>query len=238
MDSVIGYYVDADSLFDTRLGTVSLLDPKVAAALVKDPDYYTRIKDDFCKRTTVRTKDYDTAYSNRNVATLQNSIRTRIVDHIYDIFSDQFETLTSRFATAQTVLYVNLYPYTLGKEEQTEFEIALKELFPIFHKVELLFKPLTEISPAWIKQRGIVVAYQYDLNGWFAAHHVALEHTLLTQSYLMFPELLNWFNEASLTDQGKELARVLSAFRAFELAFQHKASFRLIPVEYYCIDRA
>jgi hypothetical protein len=38
MDSVIGYYVDADSLFDTRLGTVSLLDPKGAAAFVKDPD--------------------------------------------------------------------------------------------------------------------------------------------------------------------------------------------------------
>ncbi len=238
MDDVIGYYVDLDSLFDTRLGTVSVLSPEFAAELVASTEYYCRIKDDFCKTSrTVRSKDYQAAYAARGMAVLQNSIRTRIVDYIYDLFEDQFETLTSRFATSKTVLYVNTYPFAFSQEEATELHSALTELFQVFHKVELVTNPLCDVSPVWLKQRGIIAAFQYDLNGWFAAHHLALDQTLLTQTYLCFPELLNWFNESSLSDQGKELSKVMSAFRAFELAFQHKASFRLIPVEYYCIAR-
>lgn len=233
------YYLSLDVLYDTRLGVLSTLDLDHTKKIINDPQYYAR-RTDYFKSTSrkFKAKDYDLAWSMRDLTTLKNSTITKIVEYILDDALEQVKEPSTRFIDVARELIVDIHPYQLTHEQQTIFIDALKELFPIFTKVELVTLGYQRMTPEHIKQQNFTFCYMYDFQAWLNYNYVRLENCRIPQHYLIFPELLNREIPESADATLKQLAEVISPNKAMELfAMEHMlVSLRFEPVEHFSIN--
>lgn len=123
-------YIDIDTLFDLRLGTLAYIDPDFAVSMMVNPDYYQRNADSFtCDKLGKLDVDlYKQVLDTHGDAILRNSLPTRIPIHIVnEVHHRKTEALTSPYYN-EVKLELNIYPFNISEEEKELFKLHLADI--------------------------------------------------------------------------------------------------------------
>jgi hypothetical protein len=107
-----GIVVDLDALFDTRLATLDLLDPLLAAHALQN-GYLDREEDafKFCNHELFRR-----VYAKRDEETLGRSRMTQIKGIVIDFMKDGINRFKTERTKAYVNVYINVWPYKIAED--------------------------------------------------------------------------------------------------------------------------
>lgn len=181
--------VDLDSIMDTRLAVVSMLNPKAAQVLMSEA-YYTRLSDDFEAQTggLITNSEYREAWDTRDASVLQY---TRVTNMIL-MMEQLFKTLTNNMMNTPFCegvrLTVNTWPYRLSEEATELLLTCCQAISGIAVKVEAVWLPPESLTPAWIKDN-LAAMIMYDYQPWLVAQDAALIKTPMPEIVVFIPAL-------------------------------------------------
>lgn len=181
-----GVYVPLDVLLDTRLGTIAKEDPDMAAGLA-ETNYRNRQNDDFDAITRMRFKEL---YAKRDKDTLKLSLVTEFVSILRETLQSMAVSGGTEKHPQMPKLYVNLHPYQLDEEEESELGIILHNLIVMEGlEIELISKPMEELTPEYCLDHFVLMAMYLDYNQWLDHHRFALHKQSCRHIVLMVPAM-------------------------------------------------
>jgi hypothetical protein len=159
-----GLLVDLDSLFDTRLAILDLLDPMLAAHALQN-GYLDREDNNFeyCPLAL-----FNELYAKRDNEVLGRSMMTQVKSVVIDFIKDANTKYKTSKTQAYPSVYINVWPYKISED-------AAGELLTPFHKavegkvhIHLINMAPNEITPAVCKER-FSHMIMYDFMAWLMA---------------------------------------------------------------------
>lgn len=182
-------WIDLDTLLDTRLSTLHLLDPEAVPVCLAN-GYHYRPVDDWASLTDGRV-DNDTfaeAYRDRETDVLKNALPTKMVLFLRTICDDlNKQRVTTPFVERVQVV-VNIYPYTLSPDERTTLcamvgHYAGEEVEVKTHRQDLDFLTPRRL----IDDYSAIVIYNFDR--WFRLQHKRLDSLACPRVSVFVPAL-------------------------------------------------
>lgn len=228
--------IELDTLLDTRLATVSFLDPLHPSTLLRTT-YRSREHDRFQSKL-FSVADYQQSYANRNVQTLQASAPTAMAKYLWDTFTEE---ASLRESIAGPYIYdidLNTFPYRLQDNECEELQRILYVQFPTVRNVRVLYLDTKLITPLYLKTGQYSMYVLYDLQKWLELHVKEFEHVCIPRVSLIAPKLRQNDQKVEIdeTDEMEvTLHGSLGIFGALELYLQEYVSLRLEDVEYFSL---
>jgi len=157
-------YIDLDSLFDTRLSLLELLDTKISLSIYDNRLFYdTRIIDEF----DYITKDiFDAFYRIRDNLVFFKAIPTNISELV---LTDILYIVNNKYLTDESksiTLLADTSKYKLNNEQKEKLKIYLQEVFKLpYLQIEVNEYNLMNKSPNYINDE-IFSIYKYDGIKW------------------------------------------------------------------------
>lgn len=181
-----GLLVDLDSLFDTRLAILDLLDPLLAAHALKN-GYLDREDNnfEFCPLAL-----FNELYAKRDNEVLGRSMMTQVKTIVIDFIKDANTRYKSTKTQAYPSVYINVWPYKISED-------AAGELLQPFHKavggkvhIHLINMPPKDITPEVCKER-FSHMIMYDFMEWLMLMGAtgALQRNPMNEVTLIAPRL-------------------------------------------------
>ena len=188
-NSVQNILVDLDSLLDTRLGTFHCIDPEVAVALEANPDYRSRVADDWNRLIGSEVaKKFAKKYQARNNEVLKSSVMTALIFFLHSLYTELTKALLTTPVGDNMALTINTHPYTLTNEERTELTNTLHEYIPVFVDVNYIDINMANLSPGYLNDKYSAVV-MYDFDAWLNYHFAALQVRPIPRLTLYVPAL-------------------------------------------------
>lgn len=181
-------YFELDALLDTRLGTISKMDPALAYE-VYSPAYLARDEDKFAGVDPVQFKQM---YDARDEETLARSTITAIVPHLQNLTQFLSENAIARPEYDGIKIAVNVYPYRLSESVLQGIRQCVSAWCGGFVPVELIDIAPERLSPAFVKQM-FATMVMYDYGTWMGKHKSSLTAGACTEVQLIAPAI--YFNE-------------------------------------------
>lgn len=232
--SVKTFLVELDTLLDTRIATVSLMDPKAAVALLKN-GYRDRQIDDFSALTdgVINNADYRLAYENRDVETLKESRCTAMVLLLKDLVDKiEVQRIDTPF-TERVVVEVNIHPYKLTSVESDALVTAVMAYTGLETEVKVVDHTLSQLTPTAIKDRWDAVIL-YDFNEWFRIHCETLK-TVKLPANLMFAPALYLKEVPKEEDVAVEGLEGVGPFALLEMSMVERLKLELIEPRHFSL---
>ena len=228
--------VELDAIFDTRLGTLRMIDERSASACYNDERYFTRIIDDFSEMCGVSREQFRDAYSRRNVETIENSIITEIPFVLAELTMKLgAETLDTPFVS-EVVVHVNCYPYTLDAEEQEIIASAVAARCLEETKVECVFIPPEQLTPRYILEwySGMIL---YNHREWMEKQLEEFKTARMPRVCVHAPAI--YYDEVPSKDEFTRngIAPHITGFQLSELATTELYALSLLPAINFSIVR-
>lgn len=156
--------VDLDSLFDTRLATLELVDPLLALHAL-DNGYNTREHDafEFCDHET-----FAKLFAIRDTDTLAISMMTEVKNIVLDYAKDAIKEFNSKKTSIFPAIYINVYPYKIAKDAAGELLKPFYEALDGMVTVHMVNIPPSELTPSVCKKH-FSYMIMYDYMAWLIA---------------------------------------------------------------------
>lgn len=169
-------YVELDALLDTRLATISKIDQDAAVALLKSPEYYSRLIDDFEPWTGITKETFRAEYAKRNVDTLARSRITNVPFLLKELIEKMEEMSSETPFVEDLSVVINTFPYDLTEEEQNVLISAVMARSGIETPVVVDYIPPAQLTPYYVKVNfsGMII---YNFHDWMK-HHLEAFHTV------------------------------------------------------------
>lgn len=173
--------VDLDTLLDTRIATISRIDPEIAAEVLRNPEYFSRDFNDWFFITNGKVtneqfkKMYDARGGENSAATINASFESGMSPILLRIFSEH--ALLERDGMIadgdSAALSINVYPYVLDFETEEMLIQIMKERYGDTIDVEIVNDSLEALTPEVMK--ACFAAYiSYHFWDWLPIHYPAL----------------------------------------------------------------
>lgn len=224
MREPISLYIDLDSLLDTRMGVLALLDPEKAAKLSLSPTYGLRVIDHF---PDFDMEAYAERYAKRDEEVLKSSMTTRA----YSVVQTFVQRVIDKTLDAPTdfypQVYLNTYPYVISDDLKLMIGKALVAKLSLQPKMVFIHKSPEELTPGYCKARFNTMVV-YDFVEWIEAHSItkAIQETPIPEVTLFTPILVKKLEE----DVGKDLRSKFIDLMSF---FQMHINVTFIPVDVF-----
>lgn len=157
--------VELDSLIDTRLAMVYLLDKESATSITKDGSYYKRVKDNY---GSISKDIFDVFYKKRNkqllLLGLPTPVFTILKQHYGDIITDE---INDEFED-DIKIFVNIYPYDLLESEKEKIIETVNNIIPK-SIVEIVSLSKKELTPVWVHEN-VSTVIMYEGVEWLEYH--------------------------------------------------------------------
>ena len=187
--------VQLDALLDTRLSTLTRIDPDKIEALVQ-AGYHTREFDFF---TGYDTQQFKEMYAQRDKSTLMESIETKMflfLRQLVDALDEQ--TLLRPYHTGVEIV-VNTHPYVLDESDM----VTVKETVAYWTKNLATVNVITisdeDLTPEVCKANYSAMI-RYDYTEWLAMHVEAMSRTRLIELTLYVPDIFKMADEQNFKD--------------------------------------
>ncbi|AAL83048.1 hypothetical protein FDI90_gp225 [Pseudomonas phage PA7] len=227
--------IDLDSLLDTRLGTIRLLNKDAANKLVTNGQvYWHREMDDWTKLTDglVTNEQFVEAYSKRggeNTAdTINSSIFTGIIPFIIQLIAQSDLNRLDGIVNAnfETCLEVNIWPYELTPDAQDELLYCLHKYIGDHIQITLINTQLTDLTCSRLNSI-YSMAIMYNFGEWCKTHVLELGQVLMPDFTIIGPKLFE--------KDVSELAVEDKQFIIMDFQLKHKLNidFDFIDAEYF-----
>lgn len=169
MDNAI--YLELDSILDTRIATVDLIDPQFATELVFNNSYWKRNTDDFSVfKPDFNHKDYFDRYSKRNNDTLYRAKLTTLLIFLQSIKEKLVKHIIDSPEQNQLNYVVNSYPYQLSDVVKEDIVLALRHYLGLYANIEIRYIPYSQMTLKFIKT-SFSDMFLYNFLEWLAATH-------------------------------------------------------------------
>lgn len=224
-------YLDADTIFDTRLALLLRLDPATAKRIAHK--YDTRETDRFADpESTFTQEDWEKSWALRDANLLRESIMTNglrlLAKTIANINWEQ--DLDQAERTVEVTL--NLWPYQLTEPEKKAICEAVSLHLPLKVAVNSCFIPLELLSFVDAKERWELMI-GYNTFDWLKAREKELETNDAPNLMLVVPRLYRGDPAAE-----SELIKTFQCFNLSEMLSFGKFQLRFIEVKDFCAIRA
>lgn len=151
-------YTNLDSLFDTELAFLDLIDSRLSR------EYYTDEYDIDGNYLYMSYRNFMTLFKDRDKRILKLAKSTSVSDLIRNIINDMdIKRKDGTYPTTKIVLYINTYPYKLDDDEVKELHDFYKRYFLFVDDVEIIHKE--ELSKSFIDKINVLID-RYGMS-WF-----------------------------------------------------------------------
>lgn len=212
-------YIDLDSIFDTRMATISAIYPAVATALLKDDAYWFRESDHWDKLTggKISTETFNARYAKRNNATLQASVMTNIFTVLIKMIGENEIAMNDGRPNSEIAIDVNLWPYTFDDLEMDMFIGLFHYRLKFEPRITFMSRKPESVTPKFLTDN-YAMAFMYDFNSWIK---LQLSNLVLkrTQGFnLIVPRLFEHdVTKMSVEDKKDEVAQ----FRLYMMEYMN-----------------
>lgn len=164
MDQAI--LVDLDSILDTRIATLSIINQDAAVKAVMSKDYYTRVINDFSKLCGVSLAEFDAAFAKRDVETLKQSLPSAAVFIMNVMIKDLAKQHVESPFADKVKIVINTHPYVLTPEELSSMKVAISMHTGIrVEHLEMVKLPWEVLTPEFIKKNYTGLLF-YNFRDW------------------------------------------------------------------------
>lgn len=157
---------DIDTILDTRLPIIYILDSNIAGEIVQSGAYQARRKDNFKE---ISNDIFMPLYRKRNKRILELAAPTAMLNMIRAHYGDVVtEQIKSDQPEEKAFLYVNIYPYSFNATELDNVKFIISKVIP---KTDIRFVSMsnTELNPVWLKEN-VGYIFKYDGLEWLELH--------------------------------------------------------------------
>lgn len=217
-------YTELDSIFDTRLPILTAISYPIAEEVVSSGLYHNRIKDEF---GPISADLFNAIYAKRKKMVLRYAGLTKIIYVVGKIYRDRITDIKNCEIRNSIKIFINTYPYDLSGSEQDELTKALCLEIGL---VDIVFLKASnkQLTPAWIKDKGINSVIKYDLLPWIEYHMGKgnFEENSLANISLACPPLLDIYASPKQVN--------LDIYKAIKESLQLYANLEFIDTDYFC----
>lgn len=227
-EKVSTFFIDFDSLFDTRLGTLFLYSKEVADENLT-MEYFLRDCDDF---KGLPFEAFRELYANRDKATLKASLKTPMVDFVLEFVAGIYKNSINGFDKKTPKVVFNTYPYKLNPDEIKLIEEAWISLTKGFCSFEFVYLSQQELTPAYIRERVDAIS-MYDYPSWLELHSAGdiLRRTPSSGTAFFGPRL--HFKRVTIEEKAFLKNEGLNPFEEFEKVSAPLYSFHTLQPYFY-----
>ena len=223
-------YVDIESLLDIRQAILSkLMDPIKLADFIISDEYNFRKTDIF---KNVNMIEYEKIYKNMTVDLLERSTVTFIVNTI----KTKLVNLQKRNAfygeTKYPEVMLNVYPFKLTQKQADAIQNLLFIKLGSCCLVTVIYKPIEEISPFFIKSSDISACYIYNSSEWIEKHADALNKLKIQDTLIYFPAIYKVEDDANEVSKITKLG-FKDIFSYVEFLFSSAVRINFLPIVFY-----
>ncbi len=231
--------IELDTILETRLGTVDLLNREWAEKLAMS-DYRHRISDDFNLFVPeIDMDEYKKRYAKRNWEVLAHSAPTEFSVDLTRILDELLFDPKRLSPHATTEIHVNIYPYDLTDEEKIQMVQAIHEITATVFYVRLVNIPPYSITFETIKTNNWVAMFAYDLN-LILTNMITMESIkgkLRCNNVILYtPHLTFNFNELKKTvEETEAMGEKFEPFMHTSLLLAPFITLEFVSSEYYSL---
>lgn len=228
---VSNYLLDLDSLFDTRLGVLSLLGDDAVDSLTHD-NYAKREDESFL----MAIPGYKERWEARDIEVLQSSQVSKFFATAMQLILDDVHDVNVSLPDRKFFLYINTYPYKLNDIEKEDLVLMVSAQLHGRVKVTTRSFSLGALSPRTIASNCYGLVSIYEFEKWVKLHIDALYKLSLSEVVVVAPELKEI--GAKVIEKPTELMLQLlerySKWECLELALMEVLALKYYPVAEYC----
>lgn len=181
--------VDLDTILDTRLGTVGLLDLDIGQSLATNRDYVSRETDMLSKiDPRIDDKLFRDRYLKRNEMTLSKSVMTDIPYHLGLGMEELVKSNDIGLIKGAVEIHINVYPYVLTEDVRRLISLGLKQYIPDPVRVSTVYTDPYGLSPGVLKSK-YDEWYAYDIDQWLGIHQDKILTSILKSFIITLPRL-------------------------------------------------
>ena len=180
-------YTDLDSILDTRHSLLYYLNKDIATDVIASNKYRNRKKDSF---DNISMDIFRTIYRYRNKELLLIAKPTHICGLISNLILTELKDISE---DGVFNLYLNVYPYVLTMDEQSNLVELMDRMLPDFVGIKIINSSLDDVDPDWIKANDIKTLFMYEALNWLEyqnANTKILTNTL-TSMMLYGPDVID-----------------------------------------------
>lgn len=221
--------VELDCLLDTRLGTIARLSPEAAVTALQN-GYHNRSIDTF---TGVDSEAFKQLYAQRDEQTLMVSTVTNLTLSLARLVAGIADQIFSRPFHNGVEMIVNLYPYLLNEEVQTEIGRAIAARIVDHCPVKLVRITPEELTPQHCKA-AYAMMVMYDPHTWMNLHAEAFKYTQIREIALLAPAI--YFNKVPTVEElSHAVAKNAHPLQAIQKLAASLVGLDLIDIEYFSV---
>lgn len=232
LEKIFGIYIDLDSLFDTRLGTLGLVN-EALIPLALDQNYMGREQDVF---SLLKKETFKQLYDLRDVETLKLSPITSCFKLLNDLVLNTLKIALDSPDCTGAKIYLNIYPYKLSDEEIGDLMDLVVTSTKNQVQVEVIFKAPDELTVDYCEQH-LVVLVMYDYNTWLEANVLngGFKKKNLTDLMLVAPKL--YLHKVPTPKDLREIGlKGMTPFKAVTILASPMIRLELMDVEVFSVD--
>lgn len=231
-------YVELDAILDTRLSTLSSIDPSLYSKLIKNEDYHHR-RSDIWKDIglDIDQEEYDKRYANRGGDILKDSVITNMILMLKDIAINLIEHVTLDPHLDAIDLTLNTYPYEMSEDVTKSILGTLAEtLGREINYSAVHYSPL-QVLPQYIDTKFDLVI-MYHFKEWVDLHYKGLIDNKLVTIQFYAPSL---YKESVDEDEMREIIKEslgdenISSFGVLEMELAPLLMLKCLPVKLFTI---
>lgn len=164
---------DLDLLMDTRIATLSRIDPKLAErAISTDEKQYRERKSNQMEWLGLAPNQFLEAYAKRDIDTLKISRPSYYLFELPTIANQLIElSIKEPHRVEEIAFHINTYPYILDDHQQDLIVTAIRTRLPACIKVKTVYYSPAQLSPSWLKDSAYTGLFMYDGIGWMNVHY-------------------------------------------------------------------
>ena len=164
-------YIDFESLYDLRLGTIALMDDDVAGEFVTMEKYRVRLIDDFSLLDPrINDAEYKKEYAKRDIATLILSPMTDLMFQLRKHVMEEIRKVTGVMTLeeqARPKVLVNYWPFSdLTAAEVESFKDSIRAHAGGWFEYEMICVPPEKLNMYWWRDQQIGLGFIYDYAQW------------------------------------------------------------------------
>lgn len=222
---VSNFYFEIDTILDTRLPIVYLLNQNIAEEIVAENLYHTRRKNNF---KTISNDIFNALYRNRSKRILELALPTPMLSIIRSHYGEVLKVLIKKGVTKTPEMYVNMHPYDLSQTEIDNISFIINKVIP---GVIIKFVSMSnaELTPEWIKDN-IGCMFKYDGLEWLE-YHVGtgnLINTPLLSVHLFTPGIVIGTTPVAKINKETYEAMITACQTVIDIGLMHLSDFSFV----------
>lgn len=228
----VDLYLSLDEALDTRMGTLDLINPDVAARVIGE-NYHGRISDTFAG---VDPAEFKARYAARDAETLQRSCASEVYKLVRRLAEGIAAQMTERPYYKSAKIVVNYYPYNIAPTVLEDLQKALTIWFGNSLPIQLVNWPIEVLTPEKCKKEfGALI--MYNPQDWLNYHMPALERNPMPEVFMLSPQI-HHVAEPTKEEMVKLVEQGATPFLAFEMLMRPLVSLDLVEAHYFSIFQA